>query len=111
MSLPTLLDPATLPTLLEAAMLVCFGVAWPVANLNMWRNRQIQARGWMFTLIILCGYLIGASAKLLCLEHGGALAPVFWLYVLNAGSVATNLGLQWFFRPRCLALGQVAAAA
>ena len=106
-----LLDPATMPTLLEAAMLVCFGVAWPVANLNLLRNRQLQARGWMFTLIILCGYLVGASAKLIGLSEDGALAPVFWLYVLNAGSVATNLGLQWFFRVRCVAVKQGRAAA
>jgi hypothetical protein len=100
MNLPNLLDPAALPMLLEAAMLICFGIAWPVANLTMLRTRQAHGKGWMFTLVILCGYLIGASAKLLAAGHGAALAPVFWLYLLNAASVGMNLGLQWFFAAR-----------
>jgi hypothetical protein len=85
------------PTLLEALMLLCFGVAWPVANLRMLRVRRAEGKGLGFTLMILCGYLAGASAKLVTAAHGVDLAPVFWLYLLNVGSVAVNLALQWHF--------------
>jgi hypothetical protein len=85
------------PALLEAAMLLCFGVAWPVANLRMLRVRRSEGKGLGFTLMILCGYLAGASAKLVMAAHGAVLAPLFWLYMLNAGSVAVNIALQWRF--------------
>lgn len=111
MNLPNL-DATVLPTLLEATMLICFGIAWPLANLTMLRSRQAQGKGWMFTLIILCGYLIGAGSKLLAAGHGAGLPPVFWLYLLNAASVGLNLGLQWFFaRPPTAGGGTRALAA
>lgn len=59
----------------------------------------------MFTLIILCGYLCGATAKLVLAHEGHGLAPVFWLYALNTSSVAMNLLLQWY----CGRLAQRAA--
>jgi hypothetical protein len=84
--------------LLEAAMLVCFGLAWPLANLRMLRTHRPEGKGLPFTLVILTGYLCGAGAKLIVAAHGAALAPVFWLYLLNTLSVATNLFLQWRYR-------------
>ena len=90
----------TAPMLLEAAMLACFGLAWPLANLRMLRTRRPEGKGLGFTLVILCGYFAGASAKLLLSLDGRPLAPVFWLYVLNASSVGLNLFLQWYLAPR-----------
>jgi hypothetical protein len=58
---------ASAPTLLEALMLLCCGAAWPVANLRMLRMlrvRRAEGKGLGFTLRVLCGYLAGASAKL-----------------------------------------------
>lgn len=89
-----------LPQLLEGSMLVCFGLAWPLANLRMLRLRRPEGKGLAFTLVILLGYLCGASAKLLLIGPGAPLAPVFWLYVLNAASVAGNLALQWHYGGR-----------
>jgi hypothetical protein len=89
-----------LPALLEALMLLCFGLAWPVANLRMLRSGRAEGKGCAFTLIILCGYLAGAAGKLALADVHGPLAEVFWLYLLNAGSVATNLSLQWTYRVR-----------
>jgi hypothetical protein len=88
---------------LEAAMLICFGLAWPVANLRMLQTRRAMGKGLPFTLLILTGYVAGASAKLVLTSDGTPLAPVFWLYVLNAISVATNLALQWHFGRRAQA--------
>jgi hypothetical protein len=95
MSLTHLADPTLLPTLLEVAMLICFGVAWPLANLRMLRSRRAEGKGAVFTAIILCGYVAGALAKLALASHGEALPPVFWLYLLNTVSVGGNLLLQW----------------
>ncbi len=95
MNLIHLADPTLLPTLLEVAMLICFGIAWPLANLRMLRSGRAEGKGAVFTVIILCGYVAGALAKLALAAHGQTLPPVFWLYVLNTVSVGSNLLLQW----------------
>lgn len=91
------------PMLLEGTMLACFGLAWPLANYRMLRTGVPHGKGMGFTLVILFGYLCGALAKLLLAARGPALAPVFWLYALNASSVGTNLFLQWHLRPKAQA--------
>jgi len=48
---------------LESIMLLCFGLAWPVANLRMLRTRCPEGKGLAFALIIMVGYLAGTSAK------------------------------------------------
>jgi hypothetical protein len=87
---------ASAPVLLEGVMLTCFGLAWPLANLRMLRTGRAEGKGLGFTLIIFCGYLAGAGAKIALSTQATALAPVFWLYVLNATSVGLNLFLQWY---------------
>ena len=94
MSLAVLVDPNLLPMMLEAVMLICFGVAWPLANLRMLRTGKAEGKGMAFTAIILCGYVAGALAKLAWATSAHALPAVFWLYVLNTFSVAANLVLQ-----------------
>ena len=94
------LHPIDPPMWLEGTMLLRFGLAWPLANLAMWRSRRPQGKGLGFTSVVLAGYLCGAGAKLLLAAGSGSLAPVFWLYALNASSVGANLALQWYFRPR-----------
>ena len=86
----------TLQSTLEATMLLCFGLAWPLANLRMLRTGRPEGKGLSFTLIILVGYLAGAAAKWLSVAPGTAIPGVFWLYTVNGASVATNLALQWY---------------
>jgi len=87
-------------TLLESTMLLCFGVAWPLANLRMMRSKQTEGKGMAFTLIILIGYVVGAAAKWVSADAGQATPGVFWLYTINAGSVMMNLALQWYYGQR-----------
>jgi hypothetical protein len=109
MSLWSLCVQASPSAWLEALMLVCFGLAWPCANLRMLRTRHAEGKGRLATALILCGYLAGALAKWLAVPPAVAVPPLFWLYALNAGSVALNLFLQIrFSRPAAAA---VAAAA
>lgn len=84
---------------LEAAMLVCFGLAWPLANLRMLRHRRVEGRGLLPTGLVLAGYMAGIAAKLSA-GGGGGLPPIFWLYLLNAASVSLNMALQWYFARR-----------
>ena len=95
MTLIHLTEPNVAAMLLEATMLICFGIAWPLANLRMLRTGRVEGKGMAFTAIILCGYVAGALAKLAWATSAHTLPAVFWLYVLNTVSVAANLVLQW----------------
>lgn len=87
---------------LEAAMLVCFGLAWPLANLRMLRTRRASGNAATVALV-LCGYAAGIASKLAGMEGQTALAPVVWLYLLNGSSVAVNLFLLWHYGRRAAA--------
>lgn len=89
------------PMLLEAAMLLCFGLAWPIATVRMLRTGRAEGKGLPFTLIIWAGYLAGAASKIVSQEAPDVpLAPVFWLYVLNSFTVGFNGWLQWYLPRR-----------
>ena len=103
MTLPIIVDAATTAVLLEALMLTCFGLAWPIANLRMLRTGRAEGKGMAFTMIILCGYLAGAAAKVALAGTSAPLPPLFWLYLVNAASVGTNLALQWRFSRSAIA--------
>ena len=72
--------------MLEAAMLVCFGLAWPLAAMRMLRTRRASGNAATVSLVF-CGYLAGMASKLVGLDEQAALAPLFWLYLLNGSSV------------------------
>ncbi len=89
-----------LNAILEAAMLVCFGLAWPLANLRMLRTGRAEGRGMVPAALVLCGYVAGMAAKLVMAAYGGTLPVIFWMYALNACSVGLNLFLQWHLSQR-----------
>ncbi|MEP6667246.1 MAG: hypothetical protein ABJA81_12435 [Nocardioidaceae bacterium] len=85
----------------EATMLVCFGLAWPVATLRLLCGAATGGsggRGLGFTALILLGYIAGGASKLL--SGATPLPPVFWLYLLNACSVSAHLTVQWMIAAR-----------
>ena len=103
---PTLHDTMVIAQTLEGLMLLCFGLAWPINTLGMLKRKRPEGKGLTFTVIIWCGYVAGASAKLLLSAHAGSpLPPVFWLYVLNGLTVGANAALYLHFKRRVNASG------
>jgi len=85
--------------ILEAAMLVCFGVAWPIDILNTLRLRSASGKSLLFMAIVIVGYLAGIASKFLRAEVGGAtLEPVTWLYGVNAALVALDLTISYYYQ-------------
>ena len=86
---------------LEGAMLVCFGVSWPVAILKTLRTRRTEGKSRTFLVLVLLGYLAGVASKFLRASgHWPSLEPVTALYALNAVLVAADLALVIHFRLR-----------
>ncbi len=74
-------------SILEAAMLVCFGLSWPINTMKAYRARSAKNMSLPFILMIITGYLAGISAKLLTNQTNYVLA----VYFINLVVVSINL--------------------
>ena len=83
-----------LAELLEATMLICFGLSWPMNAWKSYRARTAKGTSWQFLTLICLGYICGIAAKVVL----GAMNWVFWIYILNLAF----LGANWviYFRNR-----------
>ena len=85
-----------LPELLEAAMLICFGLSWPISLCKNIRARTAKNMSLQFILLICAGYVAGIAAKLL----RGAVSCVLGAYFLNLAIVAANIVVYFINRHR-----------
>ena len=80
-------DPAALADILESAMLVTFGAAWPPNIAKSLQTRSTKGKSLLFLLIVLLGYIFGISAKLI----SGNINYVLAFYLLDFVLVLTDL--------------------
>lgn len=73
--------------ILEATMLICFGLSWPINTMKAYKARSAKNMSLPFILLIIFGYLAGISAKLLMNQTNYVLA----VYFLNLAVVTLNL--------------------
>jgi len=85
--------------LLETAMLVAFGFAWPANILKTLSNRSTAGKSLAFLLIVLAGYVFGLAAKFI----RGHLNYVAFFYALNLVLVLADTILYFHYRRRELA--------
>lgn len=89
------------PSLLEAAMLICFGFSWPMNLIKNYRAASAKAMSFGFITLIITGYVAGIVAKIIILAQGGTVAwYVLTVYILNLIVVSMNMGV--YFRNRAL---------
>jgi len=77
-------------SLLEAVMLICFGLSWPVSIGKALRTHQVAGKSPVFMILIMIGYACGIGHKLT-----SNFDWVTGLYVLNMVMVAIDLGLYY----------------
>ena len=82
--------------LLEAGMLVCFGLSWPLNAWKSYKAATAQGSSWQFLALICAGYACGVAAKLVL----GTLNWVLAVYLLNCLFLAANWAV--YFRNRKL---------
>lgn len=76
--------------LLEAVMLICFGLSWPVSIAKALRTHKVAGKSPLFMILIMIGYACGIGHKLT-----SNFDWVTGLYVLNMVMVAIDLGLYY----------------
>ena len=64
---------------LEAMMVICFGISWPVSIVKSIRAKTAKGKSWIFIVFILVGYAFGILSKVM----SGKITYVFFFYVLN----------------------------
>ena len=91
--------------LFEAAMLVCFGLSWPLNALKAYKAGTAKGTSWQFIGLITVGYAAGIAAKF-------ASASINWVLAVYFINVIC-LGANWlvYFRNRKLGAAADADAA
>ena len=87
---------------LEAIMLVCFGLSCPINALKAWRAGTAASTSWMFLALITFGYVAGIAAKF----AGNDVNWVLAVYIINL----LALGANWLVFARNKARDRHAAA-
>lgn len=70
--------------ILEAVMIVCFGLSWPINIYKLLKSRTAKGTSVFFYYFIDLGYVAGIIAKIIKLNEG-IVTPwyVWFFYVLN----------------------------
>lgn len=71
---------------LEAGMLVCFGISWPFNIAKSIRSRTAKGKSVVFELLIIAGYLCGLVGKFIL----GNLSYVVFFYIADILMVAAR---------------------
>ena len=87
----------TMPQILEAVMLICFGMSWPVSILKSVRTRHVNDKSMGFMTLVFIGYVAGLIGKIII----GDFHILIILYPINAILVATDITfyLKYHTRP------------
>ena len=72
--------------ILEAGMLICFGLSWPTNAYRSYVAATAGGTSWQFILLITLGYFAGIAAKFV----SGTINWVLIVYFINVVCIAVN---------------------
>ena len=81
-----------MPEFLEATMLICFGLSWPISLIKNIKAGTAKSMSLQFILLIILGYLAGITAKII----SGNISFVLIVYILNLAVVTVNMGVYFY---------------
>ncbi len=85
--------------LLEALMIVCFGLSWPVSIYKSYTSRTAKGKSLFFEVFIWIGYVFGIGRKILQIADGDGLGWLFYMglafYALNIVEVSIDIILYF----------------
>ena len=79
---------------LEAAMLLCFGISWPISLAKNVKAGTAKSMSLQFILLIITGYVAGITAKII----SGRINYVLVVYFFNLVVVMINLAVYFVNR-------------
>lgn len=86
---------------LEAAMVVCFGISWPLNISKLLKSKTAKGTSVLFYFFIWIGYIFGILSKCIKAANGTPTAAYVWFfYILN--TVMVSCGILLYFRNKRL---------
>jgi len=79
----------------EVAMLVCFGMSWPISIAKSIRTRIVSGKSPLFMAVLCFGYAFGIMHKLMY-----SMDWVIMLYALNMVLVVIDLTIYYKYLPK-----------
>ncbi len=73
----------------EAAMVICFGLSWPVSVYKSWKSRTAKGKSLLFEVFIWIGYVCGIVGKII--THN--ITYVFIFYWINLCMLSVDICL------------------
>ncbi len=77
--------------LLEAIMMICFGVSWPFSVWRSYHSRSTKGKSLLFLVLIWIGYITGIIGKVLY-------APSYVIIVYTVNAFMVFLDIILYFR-------------
>ena len=85
--------------LLEALMILCFGLSWPISIRKSWVSRTAKGKSLFFEFFIWIGYIFGIIRKVLLWCAGAGIGWLFYLgwffYILNIVEITIDMALYF----------------
>ena len=89
--------------LLEALMILCFGLSWPISIRKSWTSRTAKGKSLFFEVFLLIGYIFGIARKVIlfsqAVSNGQSEGFLFYLgwffYVLNFLEIGIDVALYF----------------
>ncbi|MBN2880339.1 MAG: hypothetical protein JXN65_12005 [Clostridia bacterium] len=77
--------------LLEALMVICFGISWPFSIIKSIRSKTAKGKSLFFMSFVLAGYAFGIVSKL----ASDNITYVLFFYMLNFVMVGADIALYF----------------
>lgn len=81
--------------ILETAMLLCFGLSWPLSLIRNIKAKTARSMSLPFIILIIVGYICGITAKFI---SGNFAIYVLVVYIFNLVVVSANLVVYFINR-------------
>ena len=81
--------------LMEALMIICFGLSWPVSIRKSYKSRTAKGKSLFFEVFIWIGYVFGIVRKIIQMNQGGDYGWLFYMafvfYILNITEITIDM--------------------
>jgi hypothetical protein len=85
--------------LLEALMIICFGLSWPISIYRSYKSRTAKGKSLFFEVFLWVGYIFGIARKFLEFSIGSNLGFLFYMgwafYFLNIVEITIDMLLYF----------------
>ncbi len=81
--------------LLEAIMVISFGLSWPISIVKSLKSRTAKGKSIFFLFLVWIGYVAGVSWKVVAFMRTGSISYPSYFYLLNLIMISCDIFLYF----------------